>query len=67
MKQQKPALVKLRSDNRLTDSKGNQYLQGQDGVVRRANPKSVRGKSARRKDIKARREDRQLAAENLKA
>lgn len=62
----RPAFIRFRS-GKLTDSRGTQYIQDQDGVLRRANPKPYKGKSGRRQMIKARREDRALAAENLKA
>lgn len=54
-------------DINLTDFKGTRYFTADDGSRRRFDPKPWRGKSERRKAIKARREDRNLALENLKA
>lgn len=53
-------------DINLTDSKGTRYFTADDGSRRRFDPRPWRGKSERRKVIKARREDRALAASNLK-
>jgi len=49
----------------FTDSKGTRYRRDESGVIRRLDLKAWNCKSERRKVIKARREDRELAAKNL--
>ncbi len=51
----------------LKDSKGTRYRRDESGVIRRLDLKPWKGKSERRQCIKARREDRALAAANLAA
>ncbi len=46
----------------FTDSKGTRYFRDESGVTRRLDLKPWKGKSERRKCIKARRQDRALAA-----
>lgn len=55
------------SDIDFVNSNGTRYWTSCDGSRRRYDPKPWRGKSERRKVIKARREDRALAAANLKS